>query len=434
MVQDDYLEDGSTSETDDSDDGDWAPEKPKAPHEQNGRSVTANKIDELRKKDRVRCQRYRERNRAVIRQRSQAWYWAHRENVRARRAVHSVRLKASIRGGDGGNDNLKRIFETITSSDDDTDDETSGDERPYKRHRSKEATADLTQEMSSPPGFSSLSEWFLAADSPTLPQKPSLDDWPALPSRSPSPPQQSSDDDQLDLLQLTSSPTWRFDEDAPLYWRNPNSQSVLDVWRVPEDQYNWNINYVCMLRKSDGVMVKLICPDCGRLKVLNWYDFCLHTYDGHDRSWRGLDAAMELCGRPVEMDDTAAAKEVLNQDNGNLLADLFPRRDDDLPNNHKDLLRLEELEIALMRDGAEQESTRARKERLYLTHYMQRLEFFTAGYAGNALAIEEDEVFMSGRSRAVEVEHLRNDIVTTDLEDEAYESPTEYTELNGWVI
>ena len=59
-------------------------------------------------------------------------------------------------------------------------------------------------------------------------------------------------------------------------------------------------------RKSDGVMVKLVCPDCGRHDFGSAQGFINHCRIGHSRNFTSHDAAAEKCGEPVEYDDQGA--------------------------------------------------------------------------------------------------------------------------------
>ncbi|EHY55501.1 hypothetical protein HRR83_008931 [Exophiala dermatitidis] len=59
-------------------------------------------------------------------------------------------------------------------------------------------------------------------------------------------------------------------------------------------------------RKSDGRMVKLVCPDCGRHDFGSAQGFINHCRIGHGRSFASHDAAADACGDPVELDDSGA--------------------------------------------------------------------------------------------------------------------------------
>ncbi|KAK5091488.1 hypothetical protein LTR05_001672 [Lithohypha guttulata] len=62
-------------------------------------------------------------------------------------------------------------------------------------------------------------------------------------------------------------------------------------------------------RKSDGKMVKLVCPDCGRLDFGSAQGFINHCRIGHQRNYASHDAAAEGCGEPIEVDDAGLVKD-----------------------------------------------------------------------------------------------------------------------------
>ncbi|KAK4936132.1 hypothetical protein LTR10_022928 [Elasticomyces elasticus] len=59
-------------------------------------------------------------------------------------------------------------------------------------------------------------------------------------------------------------------------------------------------------RKSDGLSVKLVCPDCGRHDFGSAQGFINHCRIGHGRSFASHDAAADACGEPVEVDESGA--------------------------------------------------------------------------------------------------------------------------------
>jgi len=61
-------------------------------------------------------------------------------------------------------------------------------------------------------------------------------------------------------------------------------------------------------RKSDGRMVKLVCPDCGRFDFGSAQGFINHCRIGHQRNFASHDAAAEGCGEPIELDENGAMK------------------------------------------------------------------------------------------------------------------------------
>jgi len=67
-----------------------------------------------------------------------------------------------------------------------------------------------------------------------------------------------------------------------------------------------NSGPMILKRKSDGVMVKLVCPDCARHDFGSAQGFINHCRIGHSRSFASHDQAAEHCGEPVEYDVTGA--------------------------------------------------------------------------------------------------------------------------------
>ena len=59
-------------------------------------------------------------------------------------------------------------------------------------------------------------------------------------------------------------------------------------------------------RKSDGVMVKLICPVCSRGDFGSAQGFINHCRIGHGRNFSSHDQAAEQCGERVELDEHGA--------------------------------------------------------------------------------------------------------------------------------
>ncbi|RMZ85721.1 hypothetical protein DV737_g512, partial [Chaetothyriales sp. CBS 132003] len=59
-------------------------------------------------------------------------------------------------------------------------------------------------------------------------------------------------------------------------------------------------------RKSDGVMVKLICPVCSRGDFGSAQGFINHCRIGHGRNFSSHDQAAEQCGEPVTLDERGA--------------------------------------------------------------------------------------------------------------------------------
>lgn len=61
-------------------------------------------------------------------------------------------------------------------------------------------------------------------------------------------------------------------------------------------------------RKSDGKMVKLVCPDCARFDFGSAQGFINHCRIGHQRNFASHDAAAEGCGQPLEGDEGVPAQ------------------------------------------------------------------------------------------------------------------------------
>lgn len=66
-------------------------------------------------------------------------------------------------------------------------------------------------------------------------------------------------------------------------------------------------------RKSDGKMVKLVCPDCGRHDFGSAQGFINHCRIGHQRNYASHDAAAEGCGQPLEADENGPVKETTSE-------------------------------------------------------------------------------------------------------------------------
>ena len=63
---------------------------------------------------------------------------------------------------------------------------------------------------------------------------------------------------------------------------------------------------VIQKRKSDGVVVKLVCLDCRRENFSSAQGFINHCRIAHNRSFASHDAAADACGEPVEVDEAGA--------------------------------------------------------------------------------------------------------------------------------
>ena len=63
-------------------------------------------------------------------------------------------------------------------------------------------------------------------------------------------------------------------------------------------------------RKSDGKMVKLVCPDCARFDFGSAQGFINHCRIGHQRNFASHDAAAEGCGQALDADESVPAKTI----------------------------------------------------------------------------------------------------------------------------
>ena len=60
---------------------------------------------------------------------------------------------------------------------------------------------------------------------------------------------------------------------------------------------------VIQKRKSDGMVIKLVCLDCRRENFSSAQGFINHCRIAHNRSFASHDAAADACGEPVEVDE-----------------------------------------------------------------------------------------------------------------------------------
>jgi hypothetical protein len=65
---------------------------------------------------------------------------------------------------------------------------------------------------------------------------------------------------------------------------------------------------VIQKRKSDGLVIKLVCLDCRRENFSSALGFITHCRIAHDRSFASHDAAADACGEPVEVDEAKVAE------------------------------------------------------------------------------------------------------------------------------
>ncbi len=85
--------------------------------------------------------------------------------------------------------------------------------------------------------------------------------------------------------------------------RNSNLKALPVGYGQPKEKASGPL---LIKRKSDGVMVKLVCPDCGRHDFGSAQGFINHCRIGHSRNFTSHDAAAEKCGEPVEYDEHGA--------------------------------------------------------------------------------------------------------------------------------
>jgi ADA HAT complex component 1 len=85
--------------------------------------------------------------------------------------------------------------------------------------------------------------------------------------------------------------------------RNGSLQSLPSGYAPPKEKTSGPL---LLKRSSDGKMVKLKCPDCGRHNFGSAQGFINHCRIGHGRTFPSHDAAAEHCGELVEYDSTGA--------------------------------------------------------------------------------------------------------------------------------
>lgn len=62
----------------------------------------------------------------------------------------------------------------------------------------------------------------------------------------------------------------------------------------------------CILKRSDGVTVKLICKDCHRWDFSSTQGFINHCRIAHKRDYKSHEEAAVHCGHPIEVDESGA--------------------------------------------------------------------------------------------------------------------------------
>ncbi|KAL2264944.1 hypothetical protein VTJ83DRAFT_7454 [Remersonia thermophila] len=62
----------------------------------------------------------------------------------------------------------------------------------------------------------------------------------------------------------------------------------------------------CILKRPDGVTVKLVCKDCNRWDFSSTQGFINHCRIAHKREFKSHDMAAIECGQPIEVDESGA--------------------------------------------------------------------------------------------------------------------------------
>ncbi|CAK7213358.1 hypothetical protein SBRCBS47491_001778 [Sporothrix bragantina] len=78
-------------------------------------------------------------------------------------------------------------------------------------------------------------------------------------------------------------------------------QSLSNGYPQPKDRVG-----PCVLKRSDGKVVKLVCTDCHRDNFSSTQGFINHCRIAHKRDYKSHDEAAIHCGHPIEVDTTAA--------------------------------------------------------------------------------------------------------------------------------
>jgi ADA HAT complex component 1 len=76
-------------------------------------------------------------------------------------------------------------------------------------------------------------------------------------------------------------------------------QALSSGYPQPKDR----IGPMTQKRKSDGLLVKLVCPDCRRDNFSSAQGFINHCRIAHSRNFASHDAAADACGEPVDVDE-----------------------------------------------------------------------------------------------------------------------------------
>ncbi|KAK0644512.1 hypothetical protein B0T16DRAFT_460557 [Cercophora newfieldiana] len=76
-------------------------------------------------------------------------------------------------------------------------------------------------------------------------------------------------------------------------------QSLSSGYQQPKDKQG-----PCILKRSDGVTVKLVCIDCHRWDFSSTQGFINHCRIAHRRDFKSHDEAAVHCGHPIEVDES----------------------------------------------------------------------------------------------------------------------------------
>ncbi|KAL2162410.1 hypothetical protein VTH06DRAFT_7323 [Thermothelomyces fergusii] len=78
-------------------------------------------------------------------------------------------------------------------------------------------------------------------------------------------------------------------------------QALSSGYPQPKDKHS-----PCIVRRSDGITVKLICIDCHRWDFSSTQGFINHCRIAHRRDFKSHEEAAMACGHPVELDENGA--------------------------------------------------------------------------------------------------------------------------------
>ena len=84
--------------------------------------------------------------------------------------------------------------------------------------------------------------------------------------------------------------------------RNGSFQALSSGYPQPREK----VGPMIQKRKSDGILVKLVCLDCRRENFSSAQGFINHCRIAHSRNFASHDAAADACGEPVDVDEAGA--------------------------------------------------------------------------------------------------------------------------------